>query len=323
MQPVWLLVTPLARGAYFDDTIDVAAREFHAHFPDSPVDIESRGPLTFLKTTLPGVGANTESTCRQLTRLSFVQAILVEDEGGFSIMNQHPGFDLPEEMITGTRYAGKTNELLTQLAVNLGIAFLEPDGQTPLRLLDPMAGRGTTLLWALRYGMNAVGIEIDKRALEGFQQHVKKQTKLRRIKHSQSTGFVGKQNRADIGRFAQYDFGEHHARLVIGDAQQARRLSQRRPFHLIVSDLPYGVAHSARDGVMATLNQCAGEWAACLRKGGAMVLAFNQYQSARNDIIECFGRHGLMLQDFSAPHRMSESIVRDLVVFTRPASPTA
>jgi 16S rRNA G966 N2-methylase RsmD len=316
VQRVWLLVSPLARGAYFDAVHDVAVRELHAYFPDSKVTIETRGPLSFLVTDVP------LDASRQLARLSFVQAVMTEKGERFSIVDQLADFNLPESLVTGTKYAGKTNELLTQFAINLGLAFLEPDGQTPLRLLDPMAGRGTTLLWALRYDMDAVGIEIDKRALAGFQQHVKKQTKLQRIKHRQTTGFIGKSNRGDDGRYIQYEFGDRQVRLVIGDAREPRRLTQQRPFHLIISDLPYGVAHSAVGGVMDTLSQCAGQWARCLRKGGIMVLAFNQYQSPREAIIDCFGAHGLVAKDISAPHRMSESIVRDLLVMGRPAGPT-
>jgi hypothetical protein len=49
-----------------------------------------------------------------------------------------------------------------------------------------------------------------------------------------------------------------------------------------------------------------------------MVLVFNSLQPKRAELCSLFVEQGLVLQDFSAPHRMSESILRDLLVFTKP-----
>jgi len=49
-----------------------------------------------------------------------------------------------------------------------------------------------------------------------------------------------------------------------------------------------------------------------------MKLIFNRYQPKRDALIGAFVDRGLTLREFSAPHRMSESIERDLVVFYKP-----
>jgi hypothetical protein len=311
-----LLLSPLTQGAYFADAVQVARAEYLAHYPDREIEAEQVASLVFLN-----VDAEAEDF-EQLARLSFVQAIFRERGGALAVVDQEPGFDLPEQMVWGVKYQGKTNELVTQLAINVGLTFCDTNDDSTPSVLDPMAGRGTTLLWALRYGFDARGIELEPKALAGLQQHVKKQTKLHRIKHKQIQGSVGKFNRKDHGRFLQYQFGDRTLRLTTGDGREADDLLQRQRFHLIVSDLPYGVQHTAPGGTrnpLRTIEECAPIWCDCLRPGGAMVLIFNAYQPRRAELVRPFVESGLQLQEFAAPHRMSESIVRDLVVFTKPS----
>jgi hypothetical protein len=314
-----LLVTPLTAGAYFDDALTIAAKELELVIPHQPVISEQVGGLSFL--SLETATDSIASISETLMRLSFVQAIFEDlGQGKLSIVAANSGFFLPAAMVYGTKYAGKTNELVTQMAINVGLAHASiSEGETP-SLLDPMAGRGTTLLWALRYRMNAYGIDINLKSLDGLQQHVKKQTKLKRIKHQQSKGNIGKPNKQGTGQFRQFVFDDLTLRLAVGDSRDAETLASKRRFHLIVSDLPYGVAHTTPDGTRNPLDNiraCAPAWTNCLRKGGAMVLIFNTYQPQPEDLAQCFQDTGLTHQPFSVPHRMSESIVRDLMVFTR------
>ena len=46
------------------------------------------------------------------------------------------------------------------------------------------------------------------------------------------------------------------------------------------------------------------------------MLAFNKKQPKRDQLIAAFENAGWTTNDFAAPHRMSESIVRDIVIFT-------
>ena len=139
---------PLTKGAYFAAYLDVARAEFLAHYPQSEVQLERLATLDYLNVQ------QHKEQLQQLSRLSFVQGIFKAKANKLVVLDQEPGFVLPEELVYAAKYQGKTNELVAQLAINIGLVFaVIKKGEVP-QLLDPMAGRGTTLLWALRYGMN-------------------------------------------------------------------------------------------------------------------------------------------------------------------------
>ena len=184
-----------------------------------------------------------------------------------------------------------------------------------------MAGRGTTLLWAARYGINADGLEADGKALVDFQREVKKCTKLERIKHKQEGGQLPHMKKASDARFSSFAFQGATARLIHGDSREPiKYLGQKKRYTLLVSDLPYGVQHFAgKDrNPLATLQDAAPHWAKMLKSGGAMVLIFNAFIPKRDEIIEVFSTRGLMVQAPAFAHRVSESIKRELVIFTKP-----
>ena len=311
-----LLVDPRATGAYFADTLDVARAELLLHRPDSQPEVIEHPMFTRLRVQVPA------AALPQLARLSFVQAIFAVDGTRLEPLHTDPGYQLPAELVFGAKYRGKTHELLTLLALNVARATCTVPLEHTIKVLDPMAGRGTTLLWAARTGWSATGIERDGRAVDDLQRHVKKQCKLLRIKHKETRGTVGRKGRDGTGRFVRYTFGTPTIRLITGDARQTRPLLQGERFPLIVTDLPYGIQHTRDDGwrdPTATLRACAPEWAGRLAPGGSMVLSFNAFLPRRERLLELFTEAGLEPHPFAAPHRMSESILRDLVVFTRPA----
>lgn len=309
-----LLVSPLARFAYFADYLNVARAELAAHLPDRQTEVETRADMTFL--CLEG----REEELPTLARLSFVQGIFEKTEAGLHIVDQGGDFQLPEELVYGTKYRGKTNELVTQLAINVGKAFADLGPKVVPQLLDPMAGRGTTMLWALRYGMDGWGIEVDPGALEGFESHVKKQCKLLRIKHKREQGQIGKRDKRSQGKFRRFRFGDRILSLCIGDSRDSPELFQKKRFHLLVADLPYGVQHRTPGKTrnpLKVLQACAPGWIESLHVGGTLTLVFNAFQPKREELVALFTEGGLLLQDFAAPHRMSESILRDLLVFKK------
>lgn len=308
-----LLVTPLAKGAYFDDYLDVAQAELRACCPDASAQLEHIGGLDFVVTELD------EAALPTVARLSFVQgAFAVGERDELTPIALRSDFLLPEAVVYGAKYQGKTNELVTQLAINIGLRNCATD-RAHKALLDPMAGRGTTLLWSLRYGIDATGIERDPEAAAALHGHLKKQTKLHRIKHTYRKGRTGGSDGAAV---AHYELAGHRLRFVTGDSRRAPELLGNQRFDLIVADLPYGVRFTGgpRRSPVEVIAACADGWLASLRDGGAMVLVFNDYQPSRAELTEVFARPGVRLVDFAAPHRMSESIVRDLFVLTRDAS---
>jgi hypothetical protein len=312
-----LLVSPRAEGAYFESVVEVARAEVGLHLPDAAVEVVEH-PM-FLRLRLDVA----ETALPMLARLSFVQGLFaVETDGCLRVLDASPGFRLPSALVEGAKYRGKTHEVLTLLALNVAAATCSVPPEVPLKVLDPMAGRGTTLLWAARLGWSATGIERDPAAIADLQRHVKKQCKVHRIKHKETRGTVGRKGKSGPGTFVRYSFDDVSIRLLTGDARHTRPLLQGERFPLIVSDLPYGIQHKRDDGwrdPTSVLASCAPEWTERLLPGGSLVLAFNTYLPKRDVLAELFESAGLTVHPFTAPHRMSESIVRDLLVCSKPA----
>jgi len=302
-----LLISPRADAAYFADVLKVARAELSG-LTDAPCDVLQAGDMQFL--TLEHASA------QDLTRLSFVQGLFDVSDGQFRPVDASAAFDLHPDFVWGEKYRGKTNETLTQLLIN--VALQQAQGRSGLRLLDPMCGRGTSLLWAQRYGFDAVGIEQDARVLPELRRGLKKWSKLHRQKHKLSEGWVQKANKKEIGKYLDFET-KAHMRVVIGDTLNARDLTQRKPFDLIVTDLPYGVQHMGPKGqrsVLETLQSAAPEWSRCLAPGGAMAIAFNANLPKRPELEAVFT--GLEVVQTDLAHRMSESILRDVLLLRKP-----
>lgn len=318
--PLSLLVNPLARGAWFAAYLDVARAELAAQFGDRTTTVRAAGGLDFIDVDLPA------GELPQLARLSWLQGAFERlPDDALRVVPIDTALALPAGLVDGAKYRGKTNEMMTRLAVEVGLRVSTVDPKHRPKLLDPMAGRGTTLLWAARLGIDARGIERDGAALDDLWRHVKRQTKLHRLSHTAERGFVGRKNRDGRGACVRFALGKgadaRRVELIAGDSRDAVELLGGERFTAIVADLPYGVQHVGRGGTrdpLANLAACAPAWVECLRPGGAMVLVFNSLQPRRAPLVQLFEAQGLVALPWRAPHRMSESIVRDVAVFRRP-----
>jgi hypothetical protein len=312
----WILISPLAKMAYFGDYLEVAMAELGL-FLNADSQVVRFGEMEFIEIQVEA--EQVAHTCSNLSRLSFVQGIFQRSGEVLTPINVEPGFCYPEELVFGQKYQGKTNELVTQLAINVGLSFLNLTATNNINLLDPMAGRGTTLLWAARYGMDSRGIEIDRKSADLFYSHVKKQCKLQKLKHKATSGQVGKNTKKKAGMFNRFSLGNESMMMVHGDSRNARELSQGKHFDLLVTDMPYGVQHLAGGSrnALETMKACAPEWIACMKKGGIAVLIHNRNQPKTRDLAGLFITGGLTHIEIDFPHRMSESIVRDLLVLQK------
>lgn len=308
-----VLLSPLAAGAYFDAVEDVARAELAMLAPGASIAVHRRGPLTLLS-------LDHDVPDEVLARASCAQAVLDGPLDALRIREADPGFGLPADLVWGAKYRGKTHELVTQLALNAAIAACRVEGERTL--VDPMAGRGTTLLWAARYGLSSVGVERDADALGHLQRHVGWQTKHHRLKHTAEKGSTVKKNRDGVGRYVGYAFGSTTLRLTTGDTRELPTLVQRRRFSLLVTDLPYGVQfvdRSRGDGrdPLPVIEAAADGWIASLEPGGAMALVFNRLLPRREALADVFVSRGLEVVPLEVAHRMSASIHRDVLVLRR------
>lgn len=318
MQKLALLLSPRAKSAYFNDLVDVATAELSWLIgADQNIAHRKVGPMEFLE-------IETEVDAEQLASLSALSSIhgIFECKGDQLFpLTVEPAFNLHEDFVFGAKFKGKTNEILTQLLINVGLQSITYKDIADVKLLDPMCGRATTLLWGMRYGMKTKGIEQDAKALADIRQNVKKWCKVHRQKHQFKDGFVGgKSTKGSAGKFIEFTADDSSMRVITGDSTNAASLLKNEKFHLIVTDLPYGVQHFTTQQTrnpLEVLRACATDWVASLKPGGVMVLAFNLNIPKRKDLLSVFTDHGLQILNFAAPHRMSESIVRDVVVLRK------
>ncbi|WP_372885048.1 TRM11 family methyltransferase [Shimia sp.] len=309
-----LLISPAAGAAYFADVREVALAEIAGLAGVEVGDIETRGGMEFLRLTCA------ETRITDLLRLSFAQGVFQIEEGKWAPVEGGAGFLLHEDFVSGEKYRGKTNEMLTRMLINLALQEADTGAAKP-RLLDPMCGRGTSLFWAMRFGLSATGIEQDGAALNEIRRGLKKWTKLHRQKHKLVEGWVQKSNKKGVGKYLDFMAEGQVARVITGDTVNARDLVGRRPFDLLVTDIPYGVQHmGGADGArspLATIEAAAPGWAACLAPGGVMAIAFNSYIPKRARMEAAFEGLDLQVLKRNVAHRMSESILRDVLLLRK------
>ncbi len=315
MKKISLLISPRAKNAYFADYLEVSKAELHWLVGGLTIVHKKIGAMDFFD-----IEVNDEQFLK-LSMLSFVYGIFERQQEQLIPVNSELPFLLHEDFIFGAKFKGKTNETLTQMLINLGLGALDFSEIADVKLFDPMCGRGTTLLWAMQYGMKCKGIELDTKALVDFRQIVKKWCKIHRQKHELNEGFInGKAKSENRGKFIEFIANNSAMKIITGDSTNASSLLKNEKFNLLISDLPYGIHHFTGDKTrnsLAFLKACAQDWSVCLKSGGVMVLAFNRYMPKRKEMIEIFVEHGLENLTFEAPHRMSESIVRDVVIFKK------
>ncbi|GIV76663.1 MAG: hypothetical protein KatS3mg050_1057 [Litorilinea sp.] len=181
---------------------------------------------------------------------------------------------LPPELALTRRYRGKTNELFTHFLCNLarfssGVANL-PWRQ--LRLLDPLAGGGTTLFTALVLGAGAVaGIERDPQDVKSTAAFIRQFMREKGIACR-----VKEERLRKVGQRWTFTIGKEEPQrcvLALGDTGQANTLVAGFKPHLMVTDLPYGIQHS---GVLVDLLTLAlPVWSSLLPPSGVLVFAWD------------------------------------------------
>ncbi|UEB90219.1 TRM11 family SAM-dependent methyltransferase [Dermabacter jinjuensis] len=240
----------------------------------------------------------------------------------------------PSTLLTTLKYQGKTNEQFTALLVHLaahaaGKAQALREGT--LRVLDPVAGRGTTLNQALMWGLSPVGVDLDKKDAELYRAFLTTWMRENRLKHTTSD------TKLTINKKA---LGRHfHAELARSKSDQRAGRSQSLEFYtadstgldhflkarsadVIVADLPYGVQHGAKVGAhlsrspLDLLRNALPAWTRVLARGGSVALAYNRHTTSTDDVHAILKEHGLTSagEDCNFRHRVDASIDRDIAL---------
>ncbi len=246
----------------------------------------------------------------------------------------------PEDVVTIQRYVGKTNESLTHLLVNLALAvgpgtFGGVLAGDAVRLLDPACGRGTTLNRAIVYGIDAMGVEQDKRDVEAYEAFLLGWLQDKRLKHQVERARHRKGRAAPAARTTvTYGAGKERAAHRVVDVVQDDTVRLRdhlpaRSVDALACDLPYGVQHGAspapglvRRSPAELLAAALPGWRDVLRPGAGAALAWNLRTLPRAELVGLLEEHGFELcvpaEDGTFEHRVDRSITRDVVVARRP-----
>ena len=295
--------------------------------PGTHISSVDEGRTTYLAFDYDG---GCDALAKQVAMLSATAALFIEQ----SPMSLEPvpldqylryGTDL----VTAQRYKGKTSERLTRLMLNLALAANDAKAKHGWSVLDPMCGRGTTLNWVLLYGGRAVGLDVDRRALDNYATFLEQWAKGNRFPHK-------------IQRYKKQNSESRHFDFTV--ASDRTRLASKsgpdiRVFHapadsssvpvgkhsMMVSDLPYGIQHQARSDAERTpttvgelvenvMSQCA----ASVRTRGSVALAWNVKSLAQTEMAEILAGTGFeLIVTAGFEHRVDRTILRDVALARR------
>ncbi|MCL2286548.1 MAG: SAM-dependent methyltransferase [Firmicutes bacterium] len=283
-----------------------------------------------------------ESIIRTLSRLSFVYAVFELHGDLLKPVVLNADYFIDQELSGILKYSGKTNELFTRLMLNLAQFYMKNPPEV-LNILDPLAGKGTTLFEALIQGHNAYGVEVDEKVVHESVVYVKKYLETVKYKHETHTEkisgqsiigkFTSSRNQVTIARSKQEEKqgNVRHFEILDGDTRNVSILFKKNHFHAIVADLPYGVQHGSKTGAgkkqkpqgsaitrnaLGLISEAMPGWVRVLKPGGVIVLAWNLFLITREEMAELLTEHGFTVPDTEVDfsHRVDQAIDRDLIV---------
>ena len=238
------------------------------------------------------------------------------------------GEDLPEIL----KYKGKTGVPFTRFMINTALSLSAyAHSCKPVTLLDPLCGRGTSLFCALQYGMNAVGMDQDKKSIQEADAYFSRYLKTYRLKHVRSeTSETIKSRSLPVVSYVFSDTREHARtgdtrilRMASGDASLAPVLVRHTPVHVLVTDLPYGIQHAPKEtdsrpeSFQAMLHRCIPRWYESILPGGAVALSFNEYTLPAKDLLTILEDAGFQpLQDGllgDLRHEVEQAVSRNVI----------
>lgn len=225
------------------------------------------------------------------------------------------------------KYKGKTSELFTRCLINLAAQesrFFD-GAEGGVTLFDPMCGRGTTLFEALNRGWHAVGSDLDAKDVEQGYAFLKRYLEQGRFKH-ETKDFSMTIGRKAVKRrqiTVKRPEGPLYASFIAGDLVDAASAHRPGSFHLVVSDIPYGVQHApgGKMSLKGLLEVALPAMHRALKPGGAMALSFNAYTMKRDHLVRLVSDAGFEPLDSEADRNLShwveQAVLRDFVLARR------
>jgi SAM-dependent methyltransferase len=238
---------------------------------------------------------------------------------------------LPDDLPEVLKYKGKTSAVFTRMMINTAASLSAfRNHAEPLTFFDPVCGKGTGCFCALTAGMNAVGLDLDRKDIREAADYFSRYLKFHKLKHEE------KSRSETVGRHAvpvtvftfagtRENWQNRDVRtlsLACADTAESPALFRKDQAHLITADLPYGIQHAPQSGTKPEslhgfLSRVLPVWKNTLRPGGAIALSFNTLTLPSKDVREALTAAGFRLprnEIFSdLRHEVEHAVVRDVV----------
>ncbi len=277
-----------------------------------------------------------------LSRLSFIFAIfevIISDENSYLIPIAKTKYEYIDPKISSIlKYSGKTNELFTKMMINVALLSSSFNYEDKIKLLDPISGKGTTLYEGCVYGFDVFGIEIVEKYVHESCVFFKKYLEREKYKHKKVKRKIYQEDASNISYINEFEYARTKDEykdsasikkfsVVGGNSIYCNRYFKKNSFHIIVGDLPYGVAHGNIGNIKQKgltrnpselLTFCLPEWYKVLKKGGVLVIAWNKFVMPKDNMIKILKDNGLEVLNESLynefEHKVDMSIKRDIIV---------
>lgn len=275
----------------------------------------------------------TERDMRTLSQLASVYMLFEMEDGKLTTLERtHPNY-VGEDLPALLKYKGKTNEMFTDTMLTMALAAsaFMPVHDSQLVVCDPMAGRGTTLMLALRRGYHGVGIEIGKADVKEAADYMTRYLEFHRIKYKRTDSALtvrgqvgGRENKFVFSDSAEHfkDGDTRTLRLICGDTREAEALLKPNSVHLMVTDAPYGVQKGTagrQDSIGGTIAAALPGWFDVLKSGGVLAMSFNTHVTRREGLVRLFEKAGFeIVQTANLEHWVEQAISRDVILARKP-----
>lgn len=266
-----------------------------------------------------------------LFRHSSVVFMAEKIEGFLRPLSFCKDYYLDEDLSEILKYKGKTSSSFLRMMINVAksLSSFSAD-RSPLTLLDPVCGKGTACFCAIQAGMNAVGLDIDSKAIHEAADYFTRYLKLNLLKHTTRSfsETIGKAS-LSVTETVFSDSREHYRtgdtrflRLATGDTSLVHSICRHLPIHLLIADLPYGIQHAPQYGhrpesFHSLLGRALPAWKSTLLPGGIAAVSFNTLTFPRQQVLDIVKASGLtpfegdIYDQFQ--HEVEQAVVRDVV----------
>ncbi|MBN2280703.1 MAG: hypothetical protein JXQ65_08985 [Candidatus Marinimicrobia bacterium] len=345
MNKYLILQHPGANSAYYTSSEELALAELQIacnrlQTRSEKIQAEEIADLRYL--TFEVETELTESDIKILSRLSFFFALFQQVNSNDPMLLRpiaRAPFEFVDEKISSLlKYAGKTNVQFTRMMVNVALLSSDFHYEDRIRLLDPVAGKATTMFEGIIQGFNVFGVEIEHKSVHEATIFFKKYLEREKFIHTFDKHKSGGNQKTEI--ITQYKFSYAKTReefdveetnkkfqMICGNSQNVSDYFKNESMHLIVGDLPYGIAHgntvgkkfkSVTRNPSELLDLSLPDWYKLLIPGGVIVVAWNSYVVGFDILNEIFKKNGFRVLDAEPytkfEHLVDKSIRRDIVV---------